>query len=239
LTLDEGGGNSIWRIIRQPDGSLSAFALSMPPGRWDDRASGSSIDPAGGTRSVPAAALATRDSRLLPADDGALPASELLGFLRLREDQAGGRSSWLLVAATDRVGVNGMTPPLPVVLLQPGMLLSLGDEFWIVTNRWAPEPIAAPPELADKECPVCGFELKVAPVVACLCGNVMHLERPESPDDSEALNCYLTAGSCGSCLRPTSLAPRAFPEIPEPLLPALIEDDEPWASDDAAAGVGS
>jgi hypothetical protein len=110
------------------------------------------------------------------------------------------------------------------------MLLSLGDEFWVVSNVWSPEPIVAPPELADKNCPVCGLELGCAPVVACLCGNYMHLERPDDPNDPEALNCYLTKAQCGACQRPTGLEPQVVPEIPEALL--VAEVDEEFFGDD-------
>jgi hypothetical protein len=46
----------------------------------------------------------------------------------------------------------------------------------------------------------------------------MHLERPDQPDDSQALNCYLLAGSCGVCGRSSNLEPSLLPVPDETLV---------------------
>lgn len=204
LTIEETGhDNAIWRLLLQEDGSLEAVGPMATAEQILEKTVG--------------------ETTTVTLRDALSTTSRLQGFLRLRTDA--GRANWFFVPASRRLGINGVTPPLPAVLLQPGTLLSLADEFWIVSSLWSPEPIDAPPDLAEKECPVCGLELKCSPVAACLCGNYMHLESPNQPDDPEALNCYLTKGICGSCQRPTSLEPQTVPEIPETLLAFEVDDD--------------
>ena len=86
------------------------------------------------------------------------------------------------------------------------------------------EPFDAPAELAAKPCPVCGAPLGEAPVVQCACGRCMHLEKPDTPGDDEALNCFLAVGVCGGCHQPTSLDPQV-----NPALPLCLAD---WTSDE-------
>jgi hypothetical protein len=124
--------------------------------------------------------------------------------------------AWFLLPASDGLLLNG-TRPLPVAVVEPGDLLATGDETWFLASEWAAEPQAAPPELADRPCPVCGGELKLAPVVRCVCGRFAHLEDKSAPGDPQLLNCYL-AGACGVCQRKPSLAPVLVPEPPEKLL---------------------
>ena len=75
-----------------------------------------------------------------------------------------------------------------------------------------------------KVCPMCGDRLGVAPVVACVCGRFLHLERPESPEDEAALNCFLVAKVCGNCGQPTTLQPQLVPEPPLSVQP--YDNDE-------------
>jgi len=107
--------------------------------------------------------------------------------------------------------------PLPLAALTPGSLLSLGPRRWLVTMRCQPKPAPASAELAERKCPVCGGELKLAPIVQCPCGRYYHLEKPDAGAGEDVLNCYL-ASACGLCNRPPSLAPVLVPEPPEKLL---------------------
>jgi hypothetical protein len=125
-------------------------------------------------------------------------------------------SSWFLLPSADGLLLNG-SGPLPLAAIDPGSLLAAGSETWFVTAEWAPEPQDAPPELADRPCPVCGRELKLARVVKCACGRYAHLEDPALPDDPNLLNCHL-AGPCGVCGRPPALDPVLIPEPPEQLV---------------------
>jgi hypothetical protein len=136
----------------------------------------------------------------------------------LRSEKSSGHQKWYLVTRSGRLGLNGITPPLPVAQLRPGALLSIDQQFWLVSTFWKPQPGPAPPEVADKECPVCGAELAQAPVVQCFCGRWTHLERPEQADDGDALNCYLAAPQCADCERPATLDPLLVPEPSEKLL---------------------
>jgi len=107
--------------------------------------------------------------------------------------------------------------PLTLAMLHPGTLLSIGARRWFVTTQWQPEPSPAPAELAERKCPVCGGELKLAPVVQCTCGRYYHLEKPDAAASEPVLNCFL-AGACGLCNRPPSLEPVLTPEPPEKLM---------------------
>lgn len=140
--------------------------------------------------------------------------------------RAAGRSedrAWYLIARDGDLAVNGLCPPLPLIRLDPGAVLSLGRHGWLVTAMWEPKPVAAPADLADKPCPVCGGPLRLAPVVQCVCGRWTHLERPDASHAPDALNCYLVSGACGACGRSATLEPQISPEPPQKLLPALAE----------------
>jgi hypothetical protein len=190
----------------------------------------STITPAPRTKiDVPGAMVAAFDllwngESLVAAPQGPDgPAGSRIALLAVRREA--GETVWYLAAGCGELGVNGISPPLPVMRLEPGALLSVGDRFWMVSVLWQPAAVDAPDELRDKSCPVCGGELQVAPVVQCVCGRWMHLERPEEPSDPNALNCYLVSDTCGNCGRPTSLSPQVLPEISERLLPPTDEDD--------------
>lgn len=153
--------------------------------------------------------------------------SELLATLHYRSES--GQSAWYLVTGMHKghcLAVNGITPPLRLMRLEPGTLLSVRDNIWMVATVWTPEPVEVPEELRDKSCPVCGGELHFARVVQCSCGRWTHLERPDAPrDDGNVLNCYLQSDTCSSCDRPTTLEPQVMPDVPETLLPPTEEDD--------------
>jgi hypothetical protein len=152
----------------------------------------------------------------------------------LRRETHGDNESWFLLRRSHRVGVNGITPTLPLMVLEPGALLSLEDRFWMASLLWIPTPATAPDDLADKKCPVCGGELKLAPVVKCLCGRWVHLEKPDTPDDPDALNCFFEGGRCGSCGHPATLAPQVIPEPPAALIGRTDEADEEWDDEPVA-----
>ncbi len=146
----------------------------------------------------------------------------LLGYLRYVDRDGAG--DWLFVGHHRQLGLNGVSPPLPVMAIEPGALLSFRGDFWHCAQEWTPE-VATPPEhLRERPCPVCGAPLSAAPAVECLCGCWTHLQKPEAPEDTEALNCFLHVGTC-QCQRKTSLAPRKEPEVPAPLA-----GDQSWES---------
>jgi len=140
-----------------------------------------------------------------------------LGSLFYRES-ASGNSQWLLAPMSDRLIHNGIRP-LPLAILEPGDVLACDEKSWLTSELWRPAPAAAPKNIGEKECSVCGGPLHFAPVIQCPCGRFYHLERPEDPDDPQALNCYLTAGMCGLCERKPSLDPQFLPIPPEELIP--------------------
>src|SRR5207249_3585639 len=121
-----------------------------------------------------------------------------------------------VVARHPNLRIDGFAP-LPLATLSPGSLVHLGEASWFVTARWQPAPGPAPPELAERKCPVCGGELKLAPVLQCICGRYVHLEKPDAPAGVDVLNCAL-AGPCGLCNRPPRLEPLLSPEPPDKLL---------------------
>jgi hypothetical protein len=124
---------------------------------------------------------------------------------------------WLLLRRDRAVQVNGIAV-LPVTILEPGSLISAGKKRWLVASIWTPTPRPAPGAVKDVDCPVCGAPLSVAPVVQCPCGRYMHFERPDQPEDAQALNCYVLAGSCGICGRTSSLTPSLLPAPDETLV---------------------
>jgi hypothetical protein len=132
---------------------------------------------------------------------------------------------WDLITCSEQLAVNGL-PCLPLVALEPGDLLAIGERFWLISSLWQPEAVEAPAELRDKPCPVCGGELGLAPVVQCGCGRWAHLEKPSAPDDQDALNCYLAAGRCGGCGRVASLEPQIFPEVSHQLAGGTADADD-------------
>jgi len=135
----------------------------------------------------------------------------------------GGRG-WYLVTPHDSIGINSISPLLPVARLEPGDLLWMGNRFWFVSLLSQPEVMDAPAELRDKLCPVCGSELGLVQVVQCSCGRWMHLERPDDPEAVDALNCFLAAATCGGCGRQTSLEAVLIPAVPERMTAALDDD---------------
>jgi hypothetical protein len=158
------------------------------------------------------------------ADCEAARGATLLATLKcVSEDR---HPAWYLVPRSHRLGINGTVPPLPLVRVEPGALLSVDGEFWLVCSVWQPKPGPAPPEVADRPCPVCGGKLGEAPVVQCptpLCGRWTHLERPDDPRSEDALNCYLAA-DCPNCHHPATLDPLFVPDPHEKLLPTHTDE---------------
>jgi len=165
------------------------------------------------------------DGRLVAVASGQMPAGEedrLLFSLTCLESSGAGQATqreWLLLRRDRALQVNGI-PVLPVASLEPGYLLALGSQRWLVASLWKPTPRPAPAAVMNSDCPVCGAPLSAAPVVQCPCGRYMHLEKPDEPNDPQALNCYLLAGTCGLCGRPPSLEPSLLPEPDETLVAA-------------------
>jgi hypothetical protein len=44
-----------------------------------------------------------------------------------------------------------------------------------------------------------------------------HFQRPEDPDDVDALNCYAAADACNGCKAPLTLEPLVIPPLAEVL----------------------
>ncbi len=98
--------------------------------------------------------------------------------------------------------------------LEGGDLLAAGTHWWLAADESAPEPAAAPAELADKPCPVCGGALKLAPVCRCplLKVNVepnyplisvrVYDLRPEAP--AVCLECQMTDAQYAAQRHPAS-----------------------------------
>lgn len=166
-----------------------------------------------------------KDGRLVAVAGGEMPASDedrLLFSLTCLESGDTGQQAqreWLLLRRDRTLQLNGV-PVLPVASLEPGHLLAVGSHRWLVASLWKPTPRPAPLAVMNSDCPVCGAPLSAAPVVQCPCGRYMHLEKPTEPNDPQALNCYLLAGTCGLCGRPPSLEPSLLPEPDETLVAA-------------------
>ncbi len=143
--------------------------------------------------------------------------SNRLASLLYREE-ANSNSQWLLSPLSAAVMHNGIRP-LSLTMIDPGDVLAVENQSWLTSELWRPIACEAPENIAEKECSVCGGALNLAPVIQCPCGRYYHLERPETPDDPQALNCYLTAGMCGLCERKPSLDPQFLPVPPEELIP--------------------
>jgi len=124
--------------------------------------------------------------------------------------------SWFLIPRWCLLTVNGVRP-LGLAALDAGAILACGHWRWLVTSQWAPSPRPVPEALAKRECPVCGGELGLAPIVRCQCGRYYHLENPRDRDNPALLNCYLS-GPCGLCGAEPSLESKLFPEPDEKLL---------------------
>ena len=135
---------------------------------------------------------------------------------------------WLLLRRERTLQVNGI-PVLPLATLEPGSMIAVDRRRWLVTSLWKPAPHPAPDAVKEVDCPVCGAPLSVAPVVQCPCGRYMHLEKPDQPDDSQALNCYLLAGTCGVCGRASNLEPSLLP-VPDETLVAGEDLPRPLAA---------
>jgi hypothetical protein len=144
------------------------------------------------------------------------PAESLLATVVSRMAATHAEPHWWLIPRTNLLALNGVRM-LPLAALEPGDFLTAGIHRWLVTVHWTPEPIAAPEAIASRECPVCGGCLSLSPVIRCPCGRYYHLEKPEAPDDANALNCYLT-GRCNVCQREPSLEARYLPCAEEKLL---------------------
>jgi hypothetical protein len=136
----------------------------------------------------------------------------------LYRESANSNSQWLLAPLSPRVMHNGIRP-LSLTIVEPGDVLAFENQRWLTSELWRPSPAPAPEKIAEKECSVCGGALKLAPVIQCPCGRSYHLEHPETPDDPQSLNCYLSAGMCGLCERKPSLDPQFLPVPPEELIP--------------------
>lgn len=120
---------------------------------------------------------------------------------------------WWLVPHSRNVALNGVRP-LSLAVVEPGDLLTAGTHRWLITTLWSPQSAPAPEAIKNRECPVCGGKLEVAPVVRCPCGRYYHLEKPDDPDNKDALNCYLS-GACSVCHRAPSLEPVFLPNAEE------------------------
>jgi hypothetical protein len=184
-------------------------------------------------------ATAQSDYVLLVAREGSLAVEQADAATRREEQEeqcrrvatlklagAGAEKAWYLIPQDDELAVNGFCPPLPLVRLDEGDFLTWGPRAWLVAAYWRPGPGPAPAELAEKRCPVCGGELRLAPVVQCACGTWKHLERPDEPESKDALNCYLAGGKC-ACGRQPVMRPEISTELPEKLL-AGAEQDADW-----------
>ncbi len=136
----------------------------------------------------------------------------------LYRESANANPQWLFAPLSMHVMHNGIRP-LPLAIIEPGHVIAFEDQSWLITELWRPVPMPAPERIADKECSVCGGAMKLANVIQCPCGRYYHLENPETPDDPNALNCYLSAGMCGLCERKPSLEPQFLPVPPEELIP--------------------
>jgi hypothetical protein len=164
-----------------------------------------------------------QDGCLAAAPAGQVPPGEedrLLFSLTCLESSPPGQPvqrEWLLLRRDRELQVNGV-PVLPLATLEPGSLIAAGRRRWLVTSLWRPLPFPAPDAVKDVDCPVCGAPLSAAPVIQCPCGRYMHLENPDQPDDAQALNCYLLAGTCGMCGRPSNLDPSLLPSPDETLV---------------------
>jgi len=151
--------------------------------------------------------------------------AELVAELKCRVED--GIAAWYLAPRSQRLQVNGHRP-YPLARLEPGMLLSIGSDFWLVAKVWQPQPRPAPEELADRCCPVCGAKLSIAPVVQCGgpdCGRWTHYERPDEPD-GEFLNCFLATDTCPDCDQPVMAEATLVPEPHDKLL--TTASDEHW-----------
>ena len=136
----------------------------------------------------------------------------------LYREAANSNPQWIFAPLSIQVMHNGIRP-LPLAIIEPGHVIAFEDQTWLITELWRPVPMPAPEKIADKECSVCGGAMKLANVIQCPCGRYYHLEHPETPDDPNALNCYLSAGMCGLCERKPSLEPQFLPVPPEELIP--------------------
>ena len=148
--------------------------------------------------------------------------TDLIAFVRRCGNSR--EAAWVMVVRSSDVTLNGVGPPLPAAVLEPGGLLAVGDRYWLISSLWKPELESASDELRDKPCPVCGLELRLAPVVQCGCGRWTHLENPSVPNDPNALNCYLASGTCGGCHRVASLEPQEFPALSDRFACALPDE---------------
>lgn len=145
-----------------------------------------------------------------------LSTATLIGKLASRST-AESSPTWWLIPVSPVLSIDGVRP-LPLAAIEPGVIFADGAFRWLVTSLWTPTPKPAPESVSDRECPVCGGELNLVPVVECACGRFYHLEDPARPDDQSLLNCYLSGGQCGLCERVPSLEPAFMPQPNEALL---------------------
>jgi hypothetical protein len=154
--------------------------------------------------------------------------ADVVGTVKCTIDE--GHPSWYVVPRGCRVGINGSAMPLSLARLEPGTLLSVDRRFYQVCILRQVVPGPAPTNMAESPCPVCGEMLSVAPVVRCGgagCNRWTHLERPDVPDDPDALNCYLATGAnCPECRAPATLDPIIAPEPHEKLAAVGLHQHE-------------
>lgn len=109
--------------------------------------------------------------------------------------------------------VNGARP-FGLKLVKPGDMIALRRTHLLLVRRFRASPQVAPPELADKFCPVCGLLLSAASICMCACGVWSHLQNPAGDPSSETeLNCFLASPSC-SCGRDKHLEEELIPNPP-------------------------
>jgi hypothetical protein len=143
------------------------------------------------------------------APESAPQNGELIALLCAGRNRDG--REWHLLPRSPLLGVNGLCPPLDVCRVEFGSIITWKSFAWRVALLWTPEPREAPPELANKTCPVCSEKLGLVPVVQCVCGRWSHFENPAEPHSPDFLNCFTSTHQCPSCQRPTSLEPQMVP----------------------------
>lgn len=147
-----------------------------------------------------------------------------LATITCRPGAIEGEYSWWLVPRSPQLLLDG-SPALPLAALDGGMLLMHGGQRWWLSSVWTPRPRPAPASVAKRNCPVCGGELELAPVLQCPCGRYYHLEDPDRRNDPQLLNCYLS-GPCGLCAHEPSLEPALLPDPGEALLGGWLHEQE-------------
>jgi hypothetical protein len=153
---------------------------------------------------------------VVPGDSRNSQGSEVIARLACEAPPLPADPQWWIAPRSQNLAINGLRP-LPLAAIEPGDILSHGSFRWLVTNIWKPVPFTAPESIAERDCPICGGKLGLAPIIRCPCGRFYHLERPDDLSDSQALNCYFP-GPCGVCHRTPGLDPDLLPGAEEKLL---------------------